>query len=77
MMKCKFKKVNNRQDPGYNYSLVPNDKNAHKGMFPHSTTRARGRVPEMLYIFVQQSVYKSLLSNESKIRILKYSNILK
>ena len=41
-----------RQDPGWNYSLVPNNKNAHKGMFPHSTTRARGRVLEMLYIFV-------------------------
>ena len=46
-------------------------------MFPHSTTRARGRVPEMLYIFLWQSVYKSLLSNESKSRVLKYSNILK
>ena len=32
--------------------LVVYNKNAHKGMFPHSTTRARGQVPEMLYIFV-------------------------
>ena len=47
-----MKHRSNRQDPGYNYSLVPKNKNAHKGMFPHSTTRARGRVPEMLYIFV-------------------------
>ena len=31
----------------------------------------------MLYIFVQQSVYKSLLSNESKSSVLKYSNMLK
>ena len=35
------------------------------------------QVPEMLYIFVQQNVYKSLLSNENKSRVLKYSNILK
>ena len=49
-------------------TLVPNNKNAHKGMFLHSATRARGRVPEMLYIFVQQSVYKSLLSSERKSR---------
>ena len=33
----------NRQDPGWNCSLVPSNKNAYKGMFPHSTTRARGR----------------------------------
>ena len=46
-------------------------------MFPLSTTRARGRVPEMLYLFVQQSVYKSLLLNEIKSRVLKYSNMLK
>ena len=52
-------------------------KNAHEGLFPNSTTRARGRVPEMLYIFVWQSAYKSLLSNESESRVLKYSNILK
>ena len=40
-------------------------------MFPHSITRARGQVPEMLYIFVLQSVYKSLLSNEIKSRVLR------
>ena len=40
------------QDRGKNYSLVPNNKNTHKGMFSHSATRARGRVSEMLYIFV-------------------------
>ena len=45
-------KVINRQEPSQIYSLVPNNKNAHKGMFPRSTTRARRRVPEMLYIFV-------------------------
>ena len=67
----------NRQDPGWNYSLVPNNKNAHKDMLRHSATSARGRVPEMLYIFVLQSVYKSLWSNESKSRVLEYSNILK
>ena len=38
--------------PVKNYSLVLNNKNAHEGMFRHLTTRARGRVPEMLYIFV-------------------------
>ena len=41
-----------RQDPGYNSSLVPNNKNAHKGMFRHSATRARGHVPKMLYMLV-------------------------
>ena len=47
-----WKTMVNRQDPGKNYSLVPNNKNSHKGTFPHSTTKAKGRVPEMLYIFV-------------------------
>ena len=59
------------------YYLVPNNKNVHKGTFPHSTSRARGRVPEMLYIFVYESVYKSGLSNESKFRVFKYSDLLK
>ena len=43
----------NRQDPTQ-LDLFPGaqQQNAHKGMFPHSTTRASGRVPEMLHIFV-------------------------
>ena len=36
------KTLTNRQDPSWNYSLVPNNKNAHKGMFPHSTTMQEG-----------------------------------
>ena len=31
----------------------------------------------MLYIFVKESVYKSVLSNESKSTVFKYSDLLK
>ena len=37
------------------YSLVPSNKNAQKGTFPDSATRARGRVTEMLYILCSKA----------------------
>ena len=46
----------NRQDPRKNYSLVPNNQNAHNGVFPHSTPRARGQVPERC-IFLCSKVF--------------------
>ena len=47
-----IKDIHNRLDPVRIILWCPATKNAHKGMFPHSTTRARGRLSEMLFILV-------------------------